>query len=159
MNKVDIGIGDYYSTGDTETLLKTYALGSCVAVIIYDPVNKITGMIHVALPDSKVNPAKADTKPGYFVDTGLPLLLNGMKELGAEKKHLKIKLVGGSRILDEKGTFDIGKRNHLAVKKVLWRYGLGAIAEDVGGSISRTVSIDPSDGTVLISNAKKTWSI
>jgi chemotaxis protein CheD len=116
-------------------------------------------MIHIALPESAVNTDKAKSLPGYFVDTGLPLLLKEFKELGGDRKTTVIKIAGGSSIMDENKTFDIGKRNGIAVKRYLWKNGLGVMKEDIGGNISRTVSIDVDTGRVLLSNAKDKWEI
>ncbi len=159
MNRNDIGIGEFLVSNNTEDILKTYALGSCVAVIIYDKVKRIAGMIHIALPDSKVNPKKAETRPGFFADTGMPALISEMKKKGATKQNIWIKLTGGSNIMDEEKTFDIGRRNTIAVKRLLWKNGLGVIKEDIGGNISRTVSVAVEDGEVLISNAKEKWKL
>ena len=54
--------------------------------------------------------------------------------------------------MDPHNTFNIGKRNVLAIRKMLWRYRLGAIAEDVEGGISRSVTIDLGTGKVTISS-------
>ena len=155
----DIGIGYMKVTATPGDEIKTYALGSCVALILYDKKTKIAGMIHIALPDSAVNIDKAKTLPGYFVDTGLPLLLKDFKKLGGDRKNTVIKIAGGSSIMDENKTFDIGKRNAIAVKRFLWKQGLGVMKEDIGGGISRTVSIDADTGRVLLSNAKDKWEI
>jgi chemotaxis protein CheD len=80
--RYDIGIGHLKTSSTQGDEIKTYALGSCVAVILYDRKTKIAGMIHIALPESAVNTDKAKSLPGYFVDTGLPLLLKEFKELG-----------------------------------------------------------------------------
>lgn len=61
--------------------------------------------------------------------------------------------------MDDKGIFDIGKRNLLAAKRILWKSSLGAIAEDTGGEISRTVSVRVGDGETTISSGSKTWKI
>lgn len=159
MNRMDIGIGEYKISDDPQVMLKTYALGSCVAVIVYDKVEKIAGMIHIALPDSKINPKKAETRPGFFADTGVPLLIREMRKRGASKQNSWIKLVGGSNIMDEEKTFDIGRRNAIAVKRLLWKNGLGVIREDIGGNISRTVSVTVGDGEVTISNSKEKWKL
>lgn len=129
------------------------ALGSCVAVIFLDPVNRSVGLLHVALPESSINEAKSIEKPGMFADTGIPALLKEMSKLGyVPGGKLIVKLAGGATIMDPKSTFNIGKRNILAVKKILWKYRLGALAEDVGDNFSRTVSIDCSNGKVTISS-------
>ena len=62
--------------------------------------------------------------------------------------------------MDPNNTFSIGKRNILAIKKILWKFGMGAVAEDVGGGISRTVSVDVDGGRVTISSpARESWEI
>ena len=155
----DIGIGYMKVSSTPGDEIKTYALGSCIAVVLYDKKLKIAGMIHIALPESAVNTVKAQTLPGYFVDTGLPLLLKDFKKLGGHRKYTVIKIAGGSSIMDENKTFDIGRRNGIAVKRFLWKQGLGVIKEDIGGSISRTVSIDVDTGKVLLSNAKAKWEL
>jgi chemotaxis protein CheD len=157
--RYDIGIGHLKTTATPGDEIKTYALGSCVAVILYDKKTKIAGMIHIALPDSTVNNEKAKTLPGYFCDTGLPLLLKEFKKLGGDRKSTVIKITGGSSIMDENATFDIGKRNGIAVKRFLWKQGLGVMKEDIGGKISRTVSIDTDTGRVLLSNANNKWEL
>jgi len=159
MIKTDVGIGEYVVSNNQADIIKTYALGSCVAVIMYDDAKKVAGMIHIALPDSKVNPKKAETRPGFFADTGLPIFIKEMKQKGATRNTSWIKLAGGSNIMDESNTFDIGRRNAIAVKRYLWKNGLGVIKEDIGGNISRTVSITVSTGEVLISNSREKWNI
>jgi chemotaxis protein CheD len=154
-----IGIGEFdVAKGDGE-VLRTLALGSCVAVLFHDSVSATAGLIHVALPESKVNPAKAQRTPGYFVDTGLPAILEAIVGAGASPKRMRIKLVGGASMMDPSQTFDIGRRNVLAIKRYLWKNGLGVIKEDVGGSISRTVEIAATTGEVTISSGGKKWSL
>jgi chemotaxis protein CheD len=159
MMRHDVGIGEVKVSNNPEDILKTYALGSCVAVIMYDKEQKVAGMIHIALPDSSVNPKKAATRPGFFADTGLPVLLEDMRKNGATRKNSWIKLIGGANIMDEEKTFDIGRRNAIAVKRHLWKNGLGVIREDIGKNISRTVSIAVNNGEILISNSKEKWNL
>ena len=140
--------------------IRTLALGSCVAVILLDPKTGCVGMDHVALPDSKVSPDKRKTRPGYFADTGIPELIESMKGAGAAPGQYRVKLVGGAAVMDPNSTFNIGKRNVLAIKKVLWRFGMGALAEDVGGQISRTVRVEAGAGAVTISSpGRPDWGL
>jgi chemotaxis protein CheD len=113
----------------------------------------------MALPDSSINLDKAGQMPGYFVDTGLQQFFREAKRKGATRENSTIKLIGGSSILDESKTFDIGKRNVLATKKFLWKMGLGIHKEDVGGKISRTVSLNVETGEIVVSNAGNTWNL
>jgi chemotaxis protein CheD len=159
MNQVHVGIGEYKISNQKDDLIKTFALGSCVAVIIYDLTKKVAGLIHVALPDSSVSTDKAKRKPGYFVDTGLPLFLREMKKADAGLKNVRIKIAGGANIMDKERHFDIGKRNVLAVKKLLWKNRLGIIKEDTGGSVVRTVSISVATGEVKVTSGKNSWTL
>jgi len=158
MTRRDVGIGDILvSSGDEE--IKTYALGSCVALVVWDRAIQAGGMIHIALPEGHINPDKARDKPGYFADTGLPVLFNELKKIGANRRSCWVKLVGGASILDENNTFDIGRRNALAVKKYLWKLGLALTAEEVGGTISRTVTLALPQGDLVISNGNQRWTL
>jgi chemotaxis protein CheD len=157
--RLDVGIGEWKVSNRAEDVLKTYALGSCVAVCAYDEANRVAGLMHVALPEAKVNPQKAEKLPGYFADTGLPLMLNDMLDNGAKRKNIRVKLAGGSSIMDQNRNFDIGKRNTIAVKRYLWKNGLGVIREDTGGNASRTVTFQVSDGAITVSNAGRSWSL
>lgn len=159
MSQKNIGIGEWIVSKGEADLLKTYALGSCVAVIIYDAKVRVAGLIHVALPESNVDPERARIQPGYFADTGLPRMIEEMKALGASRPNVWVKLAGGASVMDPGNYFDIGKRNILAVKRVLWKSSLGPIAEDTGGSISRTVSFSVADGEVTLSSGQKSWTI
>ncbi len=153
MGYLYVGIGEFAVSRDPSQILKTMALGSCVGVMIQDPKNGGAGLLHVALPDSSINQKRAQDKPGSFADTGIPALLKEMSKVGYDgKSRLIVKLAGGASIMDPNNTFNIGKRNILAVKKILWGYRLGAIAEDVGGAISRSVSVEIQTGRVTISS-------
>jgi len=151
LKRINLGVGAIGASGDLQAMLFT-TLGSCVAVVAIDPYDRIAGLVHVALPDSSISPEKAGSCPGYFADTGIPLLLREMARLrGRAPGRLLIKLVGGARVLDPASTFDIGKRNVLAVKKILWEYRLGVLAEDTGGAMSRTVKVSVATGRVAVS--------
>lgn len=159
MAQLIVGIGEYKVSSNPSDIIKTFALGSCVAVILYDKVRKIAGLLHVALPDSTVDKPKSLVLPGFFADTGLPLLVREFVQLGSNRNQSWIKLVGGATVMDPNGVFDIGKRNILAIRKILWKNNLGAIAEDVGGDYSRTVSVTVDTGEIKISSKDKIWSL
>jgi len=162
MGQIVLGVGDFGASGTPGDDVKTFALGSCVSVILLDPKTRTVGMAHVALPDSSINKAKATEKPGYFADTAIPALLELMSKHGCDKrgKGMVVKLCGGANVMDTNDTFQIGKRNALAIKKVLWSFGMGAVAEDLGGNFSRTVSISVSAGQITLSSpGKPNWQL
>ena len=147
-----VGVGDMKVSDDPEEVIVTYALGSCIALILYDPVRKAAGMLHYMLPLSKANPEKAKTNPAMFADTGVPLLFKTMFHLGCRRENLVVKAAGGGTIKDEKGVFNIGKRNHTVLRKILWKNEILLSAEDVGGRKSRTVRLYVEDGLTVVSS-------
>ena len=162
MGQIVLGVGDYGASNTPGDDVKTFALGSCVSVIFLDPKTRTVGMAHVALPDSSINKAKATEKPGYFADTAIPALLAQMTKFGCDQrgKGMVVKLCGGANVMDTNDTFQIGKRNALAIKKILWSYGMGAVSEDLGKNYSRTVSISVSAGQITLSSpGKPNWQL
>lgn len=96
MGVVYVGIGEYAASNTPGEVIKTLGLGSCVAVILLAPKHKAVGLVHIALPDSSINKARAENKPGTFADTGIPLLLKEMKKFGVSgSRELIVKLAGG----------------------------------------------------------------
>jgi chemotaxis protein CheD len=156
-NSIIVGISDLRVSSAPSDVLITYSLGSCLGVIIYDPVAQVAGLLHSMLPLSKIDPAKALSAPCMFVDTGIPLLFNQAYKLGAEKKRIIVKAVGCSSMLDEKGYFKIGERNFTVLRKLLWKNNILIDKEDIGGFQSRTVSISVATGRVVVkSDGKET---
>lgn len=153
-----VGIGDYKVINNQTTILKTIALGSCVSVILFCSNTNITAMSHIALPYSKINPDKALKMPGYFVDTAIKSLLKEIKQLGFNGK-ISAKLIGGASILDDNKLFDIGNRNIIVVKKILQILNIPILSEDIGGRISRTVTINSETKKIFISNNEKMWEL
>ena len=145
-----VDIADLKVTADRQDLLVTYSLGSCIGVTIWDPEVKVGGMIHYMLPESSISPDKAKANPAMFADTGIPRLFRAAYKLGAVKKRLVVKAAGGSQLLDDNGTFNIGKRNYVMLRKIFWKNGILIDGEDVGGSISRTLRLDVGTGRVTL---------
>ena len=86
MTLITVGMGDLQVSNDPAGVLVTYGLGSCIAVLVFDPVRRIAGMVHYMLPLASITPEKAKERPAMFGDTGVPLLFRRMAELSASKK-------------------------------------------------------------------------
>jgi len=151
--RIIIGIGEFAVSDDTNAVVVTHALGSCIAVCVYDPVAHVAGMLHFLLPDSRVNPVRAKQQPATFADLGVPMLFQACYRAGAVKGRCVVKLVGGADISGQGGgTLDVGRRNQLAAKNLLWRNGVLIKAERVGGSDPRNVQLAAADGTLRITS-------
>lgn len=145
-----VNVSDARSSGDPGDVIVTYSLGSCIGVCLYDPQVSVAGMLHYQLPTSTMDAARAAERPCMFADTGMAVLLRQMEALGAVKKRMKVKLAGGAAMLNDAGTFNIGKRNHAAIRKILWQHGMFIESEDVGGGQPRTLYLNVADGGLTI---------
>ncbi|WP_020677408.1 chemotaxis protein CheD [Geopsychrobacter electrodiphilus] len=162
MSQIIIGVGEYGVSNRPGDEIKTFALGSCVAVIFLDPRTGTLGMLHVALPESEINKTKSLDKPGYFADTGIPALLAEMARLGCspQGQGMVVKLCGGANIMDTNEIFQIGKCNALSIKKLLWIYEMDVVAEDLGGTFSRSVSVSVETGEIILSSpGRPDWKL
>lgn len=148
--RVVIDISDAKVSDNPDDVLVTYSLGSCIGVCLYDPALHVGGMLHYQLPTSTMEPARAQAKPFMFADTGMKLLVDKLLSMGANKKRMQIRLAGGATMSTGPQGFDIGKRNYLAIRKILWSNGMIIDAEDVGGNSARSLYLDMADGTVTI---------
>lgn len=150
-NTLVVGVGDCKVTGDPLAELITYALGSCIAVAIWDPVTRVSGLLHFMLPDSTVDRnGNGREHPFRYADTGTPLLFRGAYQEGADKRRLVVRLAGGAAVVNDNGVFNIGKRNYAALRKILWKAGVMVHAEDVGGAVSRTVRLNAGSGRMTV---------
>jgi len=132
--------------------LTTLGLGSCIGAVIYDPVSKVSGMVHVMLPDSKA--IKENSNKAKFADTGIEELLDMVIKAGADRKKLVAKIAGGAQMFAFSGGTNefnkIGERNAKAVKEMLGGYNIPILAEETGGNIGRTIIFDSVTGDLTI---------
>ena len=149
-----VQVGDMKG-GVKDDEIVTHALGSCLGLMIYDPVAQVGGMLHAMLPLSKINPEKAAANPYMFVDKGVPILFKEVYGLGGKKERLIVKAAGCGSPMGKNQMFKIGERNYTVLKKMLWKNGVLLKAEEVGGSISRTVNFDISTGRITIKNGQQ----
>jgi len=147
---ITVDVADMKLAQGDGLMLVTHALGSCIGITIYDPVAKVGGMLHYMLPESKINPDKAVQMPYMFSDTGIPRLFRESYRLGADKKRLIVKLAGGANVLDSANYFNIGKKNYLAARKILYQNGVLIRGECVGGTSGKTMRLCLTTGTVLV---------
>jgi chemotaxis protein CheD len=149
-----VGVADMKLSASPGDIIVTHALGSCLGIAIFDPLAKIGGLAHLMLPDSRLDPLKAQSRPLMFVDTGLALLFREAYDLGAVKRRLIVYVAGGaSRAQQEQDSFEIGKRNLLMLRKLFWRNGILIASEAVGGSVARNMSLEVGTGLVTITPA------
>jgi chemotaxis protein CheD len=152
-----VGISELALSAEPGDSLITYSLGSCVGLALHDPVAGVGGLLHALMPNSSADPEKAERLPAMYADTGARALLQAMFDLGASRRSLVAYVAGAASQLDTQGLFRIGERNHAVVRKVLWKNGILIAAEDVGGSASRTVTLDVGTGRFAVKSGGSTY--
>jgi chemotaxis protein CheD len=131
-----VRMGELATSATPGEVLVTIGLGSCVGVALFDVRRPIVGLAHVMLPAG----AAAGT-PAKFADTGVPLLAQRVKALGAAR--LEAVIVGGAQMFtfSGEGGGNIGARNEAAVREQLDRLSIPVRAASTGGSKGRTVRV------------------
>jgi chemotaxis protein CheD len=150
MEQIVVGMADCRVTSEPGHVLATFALGSCIGLSIYDTRAKVGGLLHYMLPDSNIDSVRGRDNPFTFADTGIPVLIEKVCAIGANKRQLVAHAAGGASIMDPHNIFDIGKRNHLALRKILWKTGVLLSGEAVGGGTSRTVRLEIGTGNLWL---------
>jgi len=148
-----VGVADMAVSSTIGERLITYALGSCLGLVVFDPIVSVAGLLHVQLPTGTLDEARMRDKPAMFVDSGVPLLFKECYKLGARKERMIVKVAGGAHAgsMVEDDRFQIGKRNLLALRKLLWKNGVLVHAQDTGGvGCSRTMWVDVATGDVTL---------
>ena len=143
-SKLVIGIADMKMTNGGEELI-TYALGSCCGICLYDPNIRLAAMVHIMLPLNMEAGRKNTMK---YADTGIRETLRQMTAKGALKTRITVKIAGGAKMFEVNGGSlgNIGQRNIESVHTILRQEGIRLTAEDVGGTVARTLLFDVATG-------------
>lgn len=145
---IEIGIAEL-ALGTAPTRLRTPALGSCVAVAIYDSYAHRGGLAHVMLPTA--GPEGSSDMLGRFADTAVPELVRRMSEEGSLKRRMEAKIAGGAAMFKgESPIASIGDRNVAEVKRQLALMSIPLLAEDTGEAHARTVELVLETGEFLV---------
>lgn len=147
---IKVGMADM-NTAYSPAILTTLGLGSCVGICLYDSSTKISGMVHIMLPNS--TQIKNNSNLAKFADTGIVKLLEDMIKIGAKRSKITSKIAGGSQMFsfnDASDIMRIGARNVTATKETLKSLNIPIIAEDTGGNYGRTIELYSETGILLI---------
>jgi len=132
-------------TGTGDDILVTIGLGSCVAILLHDPVARVGGLAHVLLPSPALS--RQDANPAKFPQTAIPRLLELMGQQGA-----KVRMFAS---LAAPGTIQMGERNLVACRQTLHQQGVALTGQATGGDYGRTVRLWVMDGRVEVSTVAR----
>lgn len=140
--------GQWYF-GRKGAVIKTL-LGSCVAITLWHPAQRMGGMCHFLLP---VRPRAAQgALDGRFGDEAMALLLKEIDKTGTRPGDYEAQLYGGADTMPDQARvkFNIGERNVEKACELIDRHGFQLEAVDVGGNDPRSVSLDLVCGSVVL---------
>ena len=131
--------GDH-AVADSDDVVMTAVLGSCVAACLRDPLAGIGGMNHFLLPDTGRSPSASV----LYGAQAMELLINALMKRGARKDRLEAKLFGGARMIA--GLADIGRSNGEFARRFLRDEAIPCLAESLGGTRARRIRFWPASG-------------
>ena len=142
--KITVGIADMKMAKDSGMLI-TYALGSCIGICLYDQRIRLASLVHIMLP-LNLEPGRKNTMK--YADTGIRETLKMMEAKGASRSRITAKIAGGAKMFEVSGGSlgNIGQRNIESVHTILRQEGIRLLAEDVGGTVARTLLFDVASG-------------
>lgn len=148
--QVVVHMGEFVVDEGAATLT-TLGLGSCVALVLYDPAAGVGSLAHVLLPSRSLS--RHEGAPARCADTAVPAVLEAMRRRGAVLERIVARLVGGATMFSDLlpvGSTHIGERNVHACREALRVAGVPVVAEAVGGSVGRSVWFDVGRGVVTV---------
>ena len=151
-NEIRIKMAEY-EIAEPPHVLVTLGLGSCIGLALYDKYTKVSGLIHYMLPESN-----GKTDPAKYADTGIPNLIEKMIEVGAKRRNIIAKIVGGAKMFsfgNDSSVMNIGQRNAEAAKEILKKEKIKIIAEDTGENFGRTMRFFTDTGEVKVTSYKR----
>lgn len=154
-NMIKVGMADLNVCTPPDAIT-TLGLGSCVGVVLFDPGKKISGMVHVMLPDS--TKIKNNENLAKFADTGIDELIRRMTAMGANRNALIAKIAGGAQMFAFNSNNDmlrVGERNVEATTNKLASLKIPIVAQDTGLNYGRTIEFYPESGELIIKSVGK----
>ena len=145
-----VGIGEMIISNDTEDIIKTFALASCVGVVAYSPTKKVGGILHIALPDTCAT-NQGNFRLCYYASTGLPYFIDELhRRYKCSREELIISIYGGADSIRLNDVFDVGRKNIEIVYHIINEMHLKVDRVEIGKNVSRTIELDVLNGEINI---------
>ncbi|MFH1124030.1 MAG: chemotaxis protein CheD [Pseudomonadota bacterium] len=132
------------------SVISVEALGSCVALALYDINRRIGGIAHIMLPNS--DNGNIPCTPYQCADTAMTTLLEELRNAGAHIQDIVAKMVGGSCMFafDNSIGKRIGEDNIMSIMHLLKREGIPLTGKDIGGNYGRSVEFHLNSGRLIV---------
>ncbi len=141
----------YIYVPDHPTLIST-VLGSGVSVCLWDSSRRKGGMNYFLYPEAK-KPSEARS---IYGNVSTVALVKFFLEDGSSIEHLEAQIFGGAFPLDGDDEIKAIARQNIAIaRKVIGRYGIPVVAEDVGGHKGRKIVFNTYTSEIAIIHVEK----
>lgn len=133
------------------TILKAFGLGSCLAITLYDPVERIGGLAHSLLPQARARDPQ--DPPAKCVDTAIHLMIDELAQAGADATRLQARIAGGANVFEAGEVTllnSVGMRNARSARETLAALGIPLVGAEVGGNRNRSVEFHLASGQLLV---------
>jgi chemotaxis protein CheD len=148
--EIVVRMGEFALAREGE-VLAAFGLGSCVAVVLSDPVARVGALAHILLPSQALS--RRRDHPARSPDTALPLVLARLAAAHTERPRLHARLVGGAAMFADllpADTVHMGERNVEACRTALRDAGIPILREAVGGRRGRSIWFTPRTDVVTV---------
>ncbi|KPC55104.1 chemotaxis protein CheD [Amantichitinum ursilacus] len=127
-------------------------LGSCLAMTVWHPGQRVGGLCHFLLPTSGRARQPGQLLNPRYGDDAMDALLSYMQDARLPAREFEYKLFGGGSFmsLPRRNNTPVGVKNIAGARGWLQRQGLSATVEDVGGEESRRIVLDLDTGAVWV---------
>ena len=134
--------------GNKNTILKSSAIGSCIAITAYNKQNQIGALAHIMLPGKA--PENRNIKKTRYASNAIDELINILELNGVNNNEIEVCIAGGANVLKRKDDY-IGQDIIKSVEEILKKRKINIMARSLGGSQRRSVSLDVETGCVYYS--------
>ncbi|QHJ01423.1 chemotaxis protein CheD [Xylophilus rhododendri] len=140
--------GDYF-VGGGGCRVRTL-LGSCVSIVLWDPLRRIGAMSHFLLAR---RPAGCRQPSARYADDALALMATRLGALGVDLRRCEARIFGGADMFGRPpraGLPRIGLENGECARQLLSERGIAVHGEHLFGSAYRVIVFEPGSGAVWL---------
>lgn len=147
---IDIGTGEFRLSRE-DVVLRSLALGSCIALIAYDSSTGIGAVAHIMMPGRS---PRLDGDKGRYAENAVELLLTGMARAGSELARVEGCLIGAANVL-KRSDDTICRDNIQSLRLLLNQQRIPIRATELGGMERRNALLYVAEGRVSYTQANE----
>lgn len=145
-----------------EPTIVTTLLGSCVAVTMFGPRQRVGAICHALLPTCRKDfpCSHGHSEAGKYVECAVRLMVEGLVARGVPRNEIEAKLFGGSDMFDKAqgGSRSVGSQNLEMALSMLEGESVRLVTQDLGGPRGRKIIFHTHTGEVFLKRLRRSES-